>query len=65
MQFASEYIKLPLLNIFLYLYTDKTSTFVRTLVWNILKYELCDYFINSKIISSDVHGNCNRHCYEQ
>jgi hypothetical protein len=38
MEFIVECIKLPLLDVSLNLYTYETSTFVRTIAWNVLKY---------------------------
>jgi hypothetical protein len=65
MQTIIECNKFPLLDILLNFYMYEISSFVRTLAWNVLKYQIYNYFFNSKIISNDVHGNWKRHCFEE
>jgi hypothetical protein len=62
MQTTIQYIKLLILDVFFNFYAYKMSAFVRTPTWNVLNTKL---FFNSKIISSDVHGNCKQHCFGQ
>jgi hypothetical protein len=48
MQTITECIKFPLLDILLNLYMYETSYFVRTLAWNVLKYQIYKYFLIPK-----------------
>jgi hypothetical protein len=45
MQSIAECIELPLLDVFMNLYMYEMSAFVRTLAWNVFKYQICTFLI--------------------